>query len=114
MHLFEPTPAFLIFAGNGIFRTPDAVSALASLLVGLTALRILDLSGAHVIAAFSGRFHPPSDNDGHAGFSYQDPDFFYQTHQEIAAAFPPLLPSLARLHDLESLNLSGAHSSAML
>ena len=51
MHLFEPTPAFLIFAGNGIFRTPDAVSALASLLVGLTALRILDLSGAHAIAA---------------------------------------------------------------
>jgi hypothetical protein len=113
LHSFESTPAFLIFAGNGIFRASDAASALASSLVGLTALRILDLSGAHVLTAFSGRSHPPSDNDI-TGFSHQDPSSHYRSPDEIAAFFAPFLPSLARLHDLESLNLSGAHSSAML
>jgi hypothetical protein len=51
LHSFESTPASLIFAGNGITRTSDAASALASSLFNLTALRILDLSGVHVIAA---------------------------------------------------------------
>jgi hypothetical protein len=109
LHSFESTPAFLIFAGNGIFRASAAVSALASSLVGLSALRILDLSGAHVLTAFSGRSHPPSDND-----ITQDSSSHYRSPDEIAAFFAPFLPSLARLHDLESLNLSGAHSSAML
>ncbi len=109
MHSFESTPASLIFAGNGITGTSGALSALASSLSDLTALRILDLSGAHVLAAFSGCSHPRPDNhisglERYCGLG----DLVEMT----AAAFAPFLPSLARLHDLESLNLSGAHTGA--
>ena len=94
MHSFESTPASLIFAGNGITGTSGALSALASSLSDLTALRILDLSGAHVLDVFSGCSHSLPDND----------------IDESSANF---LPSLARLDDLESLNLSGAHTVAL-
>jgi hypothetical protein len=62
----------------------------------------------------SGRSHPPSDNYI-AGFSDQDPhDYYRNSDEEVASAFAPFLPSLARLHDIESLNLSGAHACALL
>ena len=64
-------------------------------------------------SACSGRSHPPSDNDI-AGFSDQDPGRHYRDPDEIATAFAPLLPSLARLRDLETLNLSGALAGVML
>ncbi len=91
-------------AGSGITRTSGAAAALAASLHNLTALRILDLSGAHLLDVFRSCSHPHPDNDI-AGFSGQSP----RSHlpDEVAAAFAPFLPSLARLHDLESLNLSG-------
>jgi hypothetical protein len=63
-------------------------------------------------SACSGRSHPPSDDI--AGFSAQDPRRYYRSPDEIATVFAPLLPSLARLRDLETLNLSGALAGVML
>jgi hypothetical protein len=94
LHSFESKPASLTLAGNGITGTSGALSALASSLSGLTALRILDLSGAHALAVFSGCSHPRPDSD-------------------IDVSSANFLPSLVRLHDLESLNLSGTHAALL-
>ncbi len=69
------------------------------------------LSGGHLLAVFSGCSHPRPDNDI-TGFSDQDPRPHRWNAEETAAALAPFLPSLARLHGLESLNLSGAHTGA--
>jgi hypothetical protein len=52
-----------MLAGNGITRTSGAAPALASLLSNLTALRILDISGAFAPVMFKSSPHPHPDND---------------------------------------------------
>lgn len=109
---FESTPACSseILAGNGITRTSDAAPALASLLSNLTALRILDISGAYAPVMFKSSPHPHPDNDI-VGFS-DHPDS-RRPYIEVAAAFQPFALSLARLRDLESLNVSGVPATAV-
>jgi hypothetical protein len=96
--------------GNGITRTSDAAPALASLLSNLTALRILDISGAFAPVMFKNSPHLYPDNDI-VGFSDQ-PDT-WRLNDEVAAAVQPFALSLARLRDLESLNVSGVPSTAV-
>jgi hypothetical protein len=109
---FESTPACSshMLAGNGITRTSDAAPALASLLSNLTALRILDISGAFAPVMFKSSPHPHPDNDI-VGFS--DQPGHYRQDDEVAAAVQPFALSLARLRDLESLNVSGVRASAV-
>ena len=110
---FESTPACSshMLAGNGITRTSDAAPALASLLSNLTALRILDISGAFAPVVFKSSPHPHPDNDI-VGFSDQ-PGCYSRCHDEVAAAVQPFALSLARLCDLESLNVSGVRANAV-
>jgi hypothetical protein len=106
---FESTPACSshMLAGNGITRTSGAAPALASLLSNLTALRILDISGAFSPAMFNSSPHPHLDNNIVAR-----PDDPHQSWQD-AEAVQPFALSLARLRDLESLNVSGVRASAV-
>ena len=97
-----------MLAGNGITRTSDAAPALASLLSNLTALRTLDISGAFSPVMFNSSLHPHPDNDI-VGFSDQPGAWHH--HDELAAAVQPFALSLARLRDLESLNVSGVRAS---
>jgi hypothetical protein len=99
-----------MLAGNGITRTSGAAPALASLLSNLTALRILDISGAFAPVMFKSSPHPHPDNDI-VGFSDQ-PGTWYP-YDEMAAAVQPFALSLARLCDLESLNVSGVRANAV-
>jgi hypothetical protein len=98
-----------MLAGNGITRTSDAAPALASLLSNLTALRTLDISGAFSPVMFNSSLHPHPDNDI-VGFS--DQPGAWHPYDELAAAVQPFALSLARLRDLESLNVSGVPASA--
>jgi hypothetical protein len=100
-----------MLAGNGITRTSDAAPALASLLSNLTALRILDISGAFSPFMFKNSLHPHPDNNI-VGFSSDKYDT-WRPYDEVAAAFQPFALSLARLRDLESLNISGVRASAV-
>ncbi len=104
---FESTPASSshMLAGNGITRTSDAAPALASLLSNLTALRILDISGAFSPVMFNSSPHPHPDNNIVARPGHLEDD-------EMAAAIQPFALSLARLRDLESLNVSGVRATA--
>ena len=99
-----------MLAGNGITRTSDAAPALASLLSNLTTLRILDISGAFAPGMFNSSLHPHPDNDI-VGFS--DAAGTWRPYDEVAAAFQPFALSLARLRDLESLNVSGVPATAV-
>ncbi len=113
---------FHILAGSGITRASGAASALAASLSGLTALRILDLSGTFSLAVFRDCSNLLPDNDitgfnnshnqtGHGSRKYGgDP----QEIAEVVACISPFLPSLARLHDLESLDLSGRQTGAFV
>ena len=108
---FESTPASSshMLAGNGITRTSDAAPALASLLSNLTALRILDISGAFAPVVFKSSPHPRPDNNIVA--SPVQP-LHHLEDDEVAAAVQPFALSLARLRDLESLNVSGVRATA--
>ena len=107
---FESTPACSshMLAGNGITRTSDAAPALASLLSNLTALRILDISGAFAPVKFKSSPHPHPDNNIVA---FPDDPHRYLEDDEMAAAVQPFALSLAHLRDLESLNVSGVGAS---
>jgi hypothetical protein len=96
-----------MLAGNGITRTSDAAPALASLLSNLTALRILDISGAFSPVMFNSSPHPHPDNNIVASQPLHRLE-----DDEVAAAFQPFALSLARLRDLESLNVSGVRATA--
>ena len=89
---FESTPASSshMLAGNGITRTSDAAPALASLLSNLTALRIMDISGAFSPVLFNSSPHPHPDNNI-VGFSSDDfqPYIVSRPYDEVAAAFQP-------------------------
>ena len=100
-----------MLTGNGITRTSDAAPALASLLSNVTALRILDISGAFSPVMFKNSLHPHPDNNI-VGFSSDKYDTWCP-YDEVAAAFQPFALSLARLRDLESLNISGVRASAV-
>ena len=108
---FESTPASSshMLAGNGITRKSDAAPALASLLSNLTALRILDISCAFAPVMFKSSPHPHPDNDIVA---HPDHSHNYLEDDEMAAAVQPFALSLARLRDLESLNVSGVRATA--
>ncbi len=108
---FESTPPCFshILAGNGITRTSGA-PVLASLLSNLTALRILDISGAFAPVKFNSSPHPHPDNNIVAFPDY--PTRYLET-EEMAAAVQPFALSLARLRDLESLNVSGVRATAV-
>jgi hypothetical protein len=110
--VFESTPARSshMLAGNSITRTSDAAPALASLLSNLTTLRILDISGAFAPVKFNSSPHPHPDNDI-VGFS--DEPCRSRPDNEVAAAVKPFALSLARLRDLESLNVSGVRATAV-
>ena len=97
-----------MLAGNGITRTSDAAPALASLLSNLTALRILDISGAYTPVMFKNSPHPHPDNNI-VGFSSDksQPYIVSRPYDEVAAAFQPFALSL------ESLNVSGVRASAV-
>jgi hypothetical protein len=99
-----------MLAGNSITRTSGAAPALASLLSNLTALRILDISGAFAPVIFKSYPHLHPDNDIVA-FSDQPRRFLED--DEFAAAVKPFALSLARLRDLESLNVSGVCAAAV-
>ena len=98
-----------ILSSIGITRASGAASALASSLSNLTALRILDLSGAHalVVLRIPTHAHPGNDITGLLHSEKKDPE-------EVVASIAPFLPSFARLHDLESLNLSSSQASAFV
>jgi hypothetical protein len=97
-----------MLAGNGITRTSDAAPALASLLSNLTALRILDISGAFASFMLKSSPHPRPDNNFVA---FPDDPGRYLEDDEMAAAVQPFALSLAHLRDLESLNVSGVRAS---
>ena len=106
---FESTTASSshMLAGNSISRKSDAAPALASLLSNLTALRILDISGAFSPVMFNSSPHPHPDNNIVAS-----PHLHHLADDEVAAAVQPFALSLARLRDLESLNVSGVRATA--
>jgi hypothetical protein len=107
---FESTTASSshMLAGNSISRKSDAAPALASVLSNLTALRILDISGAFSPVMFNSSPHPHPDNNIVA-----NPYKYYNLEDdEVAAAVQPFALSLARLRDLESLNVSGVRATA--
>ena len=99
-----------MLAGNGITRTSDAAPALASLLSNLIALRILDISGAFAPVMFNSSPHPHPDNNIVASPVQA---LRHLEDDEVAAAVQPFALSLARLRDLESLNVSGVPASAV-
>ena len=106
---FESTTASSshMLAGIGITRKSDAAPALASLLSNLTALRTLDISGAFSPVMFNSSPHPHPDNNIVANhYKYLEDD------EVAAAAVQPFALSLARLRDLESLNVSGVRATA--
>jgi hypothetical protein len=105
---FESTTASSshMLAGNSISRKSDAAPALASVLSNLTALRILDISGAFSPVMFNSSPHPHPDNNIVAN------PYKYLEDDEVAAAVQPFALSLARLRDLESLNVSGVRATA--
>jgi hypothetical protein len=95
-----------MLAGNSISRKSDAAPALASVLSNLTALRILDISGAFSPVMFNSSPHP------HPGNNIVANPYKYLEDDKVAAAVQPFALSLARLRDLESLNVSGVRATA--